>query len=164
MTTEEIQFARDTLDTMLGYLGFVTRVEIDDAPEGQTLQVLTEESELLIGNNGERLEDIQYLLNRLVQVRDSRHPRVRVDIEHYRTMHEDAMLERVKELAERVRRSGKAIRLRPMNSYHRRLVHNLFADDPGIESSSPNDRARMKRITLRKTGKKGGDRESGDSV
>jgi spoIIIJ-associated protein len=65
------------------------------------------------------------------------------------------MLEKVKQQAERVRTTGHAIALNPMNSYYRRLVHNLFVDDPDIISESAKGDGRFKRITLKKRGSAG---------
>ena len=148
MSAETLEHARKTLDTMLGYLGFVVRVEEDPNHPGAGLQIYTEEAEMLVGRRGQRLEDIQYLLNRLVQVWEPKAQRIRVDIEHYRTMREDGMLEQIRRYADRVRANGKPIQLQPMNSYERRIVHNAFKDDPDITTVSPDERGRLKRITL----------------
>lgn len=142
--------ARQILDTMLGYLGFVVQIEEEDGEEGPTLQILTEQPDALIGRRGEVLDDMQYLVNRILQRRDPKAPRIRVDVEYFRTMREDKMLEKVKEQAERVRATGHAIALQPMNSYYRRLVHNLFVNDPQIVSESEKGDGRFKRITLKK--------------
>jgi len=133
---------------MLGYLGFVVRVEPDANQPESGLQVFTEEANTLVGRRGDRLEDIQYLVNRLIQAHEPKAPRVRVDIEHYRSMKEDGMLEEIRGLAERVRASGRPIKLDPMNSYERRMVHSAFKDDPDVATWSPDDRGRLKRITL----------------
>jgi spoIIIJ-associated protein len=71
-----------------------------------------------------------------------------VDCEHYRSMRDDRIVQRVRELAERVRASGRSLQLEPMNSYERRIVHNAFKDDPDVATWSPNDSARIKQITL----------------
>jgi spoIIIJ-associated protein len=147
-----LEHSRKILDTMLGYLGFVVKIEEDDGPDGPTLQILTEEPDALIGRRGEVLDDIQYLVNRILQRREPKAPRIRVDVEYFRTMREDSMLEKVKQQAERVRATGHAIALNPMNSYYRRLVHNLFVEDPDIISESAKGDGRFKRITLRKRG------------
>src|SRR5436190_1727038 len=99
---------KDLLDTMLGYLGFVVQIE-ETMNEGgnPTLQIYTEESRRLIGRNGETLEAIQFLLNRLLQARDKDAEKVIVDCEHYRSMREDRIVQRVRELADRVRTSGR---------------------------------------------------------
>ena len=146
---------KDLLDTMLGYLGFVVQIE-ETTNEGgnSTLQIYTEESRRLIGRDGETLEAIQFLLNRLLQARDKNAEKVIVDCEHYRSMCEDRIVQRVRELAERVRITGRSLQLEPMNSYERRLVHNAFKDDPDVATWSPSDSARIKQITLLKRPKK----------
>src|SRR5437879_11489568 len=76
--------------------------------------------------------------------------KVMVDCEHYRSMREDRIVQRVRELAERVRITGRSLQLEPMNSYERRIVHNAFKDDPDVATWSPSDSARIKQITLLK--------------
>jgi spoIIIJ-associated protein len=140
---------RDLLDTMLGYLGFVVQIEETKNEAGNlVLQIYTEESRRLIGRDGETLEAIQFLLNRLLQAKDKDAEKVIVDCEHYRSMREDRIVQRVRELAERVRITGRSLQLEPMNSYERRLVHNAFKDDPDVATWSPSDSARIKQITL----------------
>lgn len=145
-----LEHGRQILDTMLGYLGFVVRIEEDNGPDGPTLQILTEEPDALIGKRGEVLEDIQYLVNRILQRRDPKSSRIRVDCEYFRTMREDRLLQKVKEFAERVRATGQPNTLRPLNSYYRRLVHNLFVDDLEVMSESEGGEGRYKAITLRR--------------
>lgn len=142
---------KELLDTMLGYLGFVVEIEETQSEGGNhTLQIYTEESARVIGRDGETLEAIQFLLNRLIQAKDREAPKVIVDCEHYRSMREDKIVQRVRDLAERVRISGRSLQLEPMNSYERRIVHNAFKDDPDVATWSPNDSARIKQITLLK--------------
>jgi len=134
---------------MLGFLGFAFEIQESTAPDGAlTLQIYTSEIDRLVGPDGQTLDDLQFLLNRLLQARDPAAPRVIVDVEHYRTMRQDSFLQRIRALAEQVRATGRPLVLDPMNSYERRLVHNAFATDPEIASSSPDDHARFKRITL----------------
>src|SRR5205814_9758462 len=142
---------KELLDTILGYLGFVIEIEESQNEAGNlVLQIYSEESRRLVGREGETLEAIQFLLNRLLQARDKDAPKVVVDCEMFRSMREDRIVERVRGLAERVRASGRSLQLEPMNSYERRIVHNAFKDDPDIATWSPSDSARIKQITLLK--------------
>lgn len=146
---------KELLDTMLGYLGFVVEIEEQQNEGGNlVLQIYTEESDRVIGRNGETLEALQFLLNRLIQAKDKDAAKVIVDCEMHRSMREDRIVQRVRELAERVRVSGRSLQLEPMNSYERRIVHNAFKDDPDVATWSPNDSARIKQITLIKRPKK----------
>ena len=146
--TEVLDKGKEILETMLGYLGFITQIEADPNKPEAGLQIYSEESKALIGKNGKGLDDIQYLLNRVLHEHFPKAKRVRVDIEHYRSMEEDAMIRKIQGLADNVRRTGRPAKLWPMNSYHRRLVHGAFKDDAMIQSWSPPDSAKLKRITL----------------
>ena len=140
---------KELLDTMLGYLGFVCEIQESTAADGTlTLQIYTGEIDRLVGPDGQTLDDLQFLLNRLLHARDPAAGRVVVDVEHYRTMRQDSFLQRIRALAEQVRATGRPLVLDPLNSYERRLVHNAFKDDPHVASSSPADDSRIKRITL----------------
>lgn len=145
-----LSHARQIVDTMLGYLGFTVKIDELDGPEGPTLQIHTEDSQLLIGRRGATMEDIQYLVNRILLRHIPDAPRVRVDIEYFRSMREDQMVEHAREVGERVRLSGQSQVLDPMNSYYRRLVHNVFVNDPDVQSVSMDGDSRFKRIMLKR--------------
>lgn len=147
--------AKDLLDTMLGYLGFVVQIEeTGGETQNPTLQIYTEESDRLIGRDGETLDAIQFLLNRLLQAENPDAQKWVVDCEMYRSMRQDRIVQHVKQLAERVRNSGRPLQLEPMNSYERRIVHEAFKDDPDVGTWSPSDSARIKQITLIRRPKK----------
>jgi spoIIIJ-associated protein len=147
--TEPAANAQELLDTMLGYLGFVVEIEETHGDGGTpTLQIYTEEADRLIGRDGETLDAVQFLLNRVLQARDPNAPKWIVDCEMYRSMRQDKIVHHVRQLAERVRISGRPLQLEPMNSYERRIVHEAFKDDPQVGTWSPSDSARIKQITL----------------
>jgi len=141
--------ARKILDTMLGHLGFTVNIEIHETDEGPCLQILTSESKYLIGKDGERLDDLQYLVNRVLKKHFPKAQRVRVDCEHYRAIQEDHLVEEVHGMAERVKASGKPLKMRPLNAYYRRLVHNALVDFAEVESVSPGGDDRLKQIAIR---------------
>ena len=86
---------------------------------------------------------------RLIQAGDPQAPRVTVDIEHRRAKRNDRLVEKMRAIADLVKERGKPLQTEPLNAYDRWLVHQAFKDDPTIQSWSPEDHARMKRITLR---------------
>jgi spoIIIJ-associated protein len=142
---------KEILDDVLGFLGFVVEIQETQNESGNlVLQIYTEESARIIGRDGETLEALQFLVNRLIQAKDKDARKVIVDCELYRSMREDKIVQRVRELAERVRVTGRSLQLEPMNSYERRIVHNAFKDDPDVATWSPSDSARIKQITLLK--------------
>ncbi|MEM9281473.1 MAG: R3H domain-containing nucleic acid-binding protein [Verrucomicrobiota bacterium] len=143
---DHLDVAQEVLDSILGYLGFPVTVEVDRT--SSTLNVATSDPKLLIGHHGDRLEEIQYLVNRIVQDRIPEAPRFRVDVDSYRAAQEFRIIEEADSAAARILAGGKAVKLQPMNSYQRRLIHNHFKDHPEIKTWSPSDSARLKRITI----------------
>ncbi len=143
------QTPTEVLDTILGYLGFVVEIVEQERDGNPVLQVLTHEPERLIGRRDEVIDNLQYLVNRVLAAQEPPGPRVIVDVEHHRAMRDDALIDKVRHLALAVRSTGRPIQTEPLNSYDRRIVHNAFKDDPEIATWSPPDDARVKRITLR---------------
>lgn len=146
MTT--VESATKILDTMLGHLGFPASIELQQTHDGPCLQIHSGESEALIGKDGDRLDDLQYLVNRIVRRHFPKAERIKVDCEHFRSIQEDQLTEEVKGIAERVKATGKSFQMRPLNAYYRRQVHNILVDDPQIASHSPEGDDRLKRITI----------------
>lgn len=140
--------AKKVLDTMLGHLGFSTTVEIEQHTEGPCLQIQASQPELLIGDDGDRLDDLQYLVNRILRKKFEEAPRIKVDCGHYRGMQEDKLHQEVEGLLNRVRANGKSFQMRPLNAYFRRLVYNVVQQHDDVQASSPDGNARLKRITL----------------
>lgn len=140
--------AKETLELMLGHLGFVFSIEEQTRGERQVLNVLTRDPGRLIGRDGHTLEELQYLLNRVTHGSEDSPARVVVDVENYRLKEEQDFLTRVREVAERVRRTGHPEQLPAMNSFDRRAVHQAFANDPDIRTVSEDSDARLKHITI----------------
>ena len=143
-----VETASKILDTMLGHLGLAATIEVQESHDGPCLQIHSTEDRLIIGRDGERLDDLQYLVNRILRRQIPNAERIKVDCEHFRTIREDQMAAEIREIAERVKSTGKPHQLRPLNAYYRRMVHNLLVNDPEIATHSPEGEQRLKRITI----------------
>jgi spoIIIJ-associated protein len=146
MTT--VESATKILDTMLGHLGFSATIEPQETQDGPCLQIHSGDSETLIGKDGDRLDDLQYLVNRILRRHLPKAERIKVDCAHFRSIQEDHLKEEIQGIAERVKATGKPFQMRPLNAYYRRLVHNILVADPQIVSHSPQGDDRLKRITI----------------
>ena len=146
MTT--VESAHKILDTMLGHLGFTATIEVQQTTDGPCLQIHSGESAAITGKDGERLDDFQYLVNRILRKHSPNAERIKVDCSHFRAIQEDHLTEEIKSIAERVKASGKPFAMRPLNAYYRRMVHNILAADPQIVSHSPAGDDRLKQILI----------------
>lgn len=142
------ELAGKILDAMLGHLGLAAEIRHEETEEGPCLQIFSSEKDTIIGRDGDRLDDIQYLVNRILRRQMPDAERIKVDCEHFRNMQEDKLREEVKQLAELVRTQGKPYRMKPLNAYYRRLAYNVIAEEEGVAASSPAGDDRLKRISI----------------
>lgn len=147
----EVAAAEKILDTMLGKLGFQVEYEVSETEDGACLNILTDQGAHLIGKGGDRLEDLQYLMNRVLSKHFPDAARVKVDCDHYREKQEAELIEDAREQAGQVVQDGKPRKLRPLNAYYRRIAHNALAEIEGVKTSSPKGNSRYKKILIEKS-------------
>ena len=140
--------ACEAAESLLTPLGFSFTLSTEPYEDGISLLIESPDARFLIGEEGDRLDDLQYMVNRLVQARWGDAPRVRVDCDSYRARAEAKLLRRARSRAERVLKTGKPLLMEKLNAYQRRLVHNDLATIPGIVTQSDDTDSRFKRITI----------------
>jgi spoIIIJ-associated protein len=124
------------LEHLLKSLGFDATVEEHAMDDGFLLDVKTDDPGRLIGRQGQTLSELQYITNRLLFRLDAQAPKVTVDVGGYRAQAREALVQKAKEAAEKVRRWGDIVELEPLNAFDRRIIHNALKDDPSIETHS----------------------------
>lgn len=140
--------ATAAVSAILTPLGFDFSLCSESYEDGVMIMISGKDARFLIGDEGDRLDDLQYLVNRLVQAEWDTAPRVRVDCDRYRERAEAKLLRRARSRADRVLKTGKPLLMERLNAYQRRLVHNALAAIPGIVTSSEETESRFKRITI----------------
>ena len=140
--------ATEAATSLLTPLGFQYTLSTEPYEDGISLLIESTDARFLIGDEGDRLDDLQYMVNRLVQARWEEAPRVRVDCDNYRARAEAKLLRRARSRAERVLKTGTPLLMEKLNAYQRRLVHNELATIPGIVTQSEETDSRFKRITI----------------
>ncbi len=142
------QLGTEALASLLSPLGFTYTLTTEPYEDGISLLLESPDARFLIGDEGDRLDDLQYMVNRLVQAKWSDAPRIRIDCDSYRARAEAKLLRRARSRAERVLKTGKPLLMEKLNAYQRRLVHNDLATIPGIVTQSEETESRFKRITI----------------
>ncbi|HIG30904.1 MAG TPA: KH domain-containing protein [Verrucomicrobiales bacterium] len=142
--------AKSVLEKILNSLGFDATVDEVTFDDGHMLEIKTEDSGRLIGRKGKTLSDLQYLVNRLMFQSNPDAPKVMLDVVGYRAQARDALVEKAKDAAEKVRRWGDIVELEPLSAFDRRIVHHALKDDPAVETHSVEvEGTRRKAILLR---------------
>ena len=91
---------------------------------------------VLIGKHGQTLDALQYLTNLAANKGHKDWNRVILDAENYRERRRQTLERLAKNLADRVKRTGKKAMLEPMNPYERKIVHLSLQNDPAVTTYS----------------------------
>lgn len=128
------EFISKILDTL--ELENIVEMELDD----NTLNINVNGDEnrlgILIGKRGVTLDSIQYILNLLVNKKSSRYIRVNLDSSGYREKRKETLINLANKMASKVTKTGRSVKLEPMNSYERKIIHTALQDYEGVLTHS----------------------------
>lgn len=91
---------------------------------------------ILIGKDGKNIEAIQALLRNSIRNQIGMNIKVNVDASNYKKKKEENFEREIKRILKEVEKTHMETRLDPMNSYKRRIVHNLASKFNNIKTES----------------------------
>ena len=141
LSDEDLDKVADTavaaIQEILGAFGIEAAIDEYEGDEGEIiLDIVGGELGILIGRHGKTLDSMQTLVGAITSRKlGFRYPVV-VDIEGYRGRRREKLEDMARRTADRVARQGRAVRLRPMTSYERRVVHMALRNDRRVVTGS----------------------------
>lgn len=131
---------RATLQTLLELAHLELSVRATGAGNGVRLFLQGKDRRLLLQRDAELLGSFQVVLQRMARRRWPDVGSIHLDCEGGpRRRDDDALVDRVRAMAEQVLRTGEPGRLGELNPYERRLVHMTVGSYPGLKSTSEGD-------------------------
>lgn len=121
---------------LLQKMGFDATVDAYDAGEVVQVDIGTEETGLLIGQKGETIDSVQYLINVAIYKDRPFLKRITVDTEGYRQRRVEALQGMAHRTARRAHRENRPIDLPPMAAAERRVIHLYLKENPNVSTSS----------------------------
>ena len=144
------KFLMDVLEAM----DLKATVSMEENKEERTLDIdlAGDDMGVLIGQRGQTLDSLQYLVSLVVNKGEDDYIRVKVDTENYRQRRKDTLENLAKNIASKVRRTGKPVTLEPMNPYERRVIHSALQNDRYVETHSEGEEPFRKVVVSLKEG------------
>jgi spoIIIJ-associated protein len=141
--SEQVVAPEDLLDevrtlvtSVLDAMGFEARVEVYDAGGFIAADVAPDNTALFIGQKGETIDALQYLVNVSAFRERPYFKRIVVDAEGYRQRRVEAIQGMAHRTARRAVREQRTVEMPPMNSSERRVVHLFLSENPGVTTQS----------------------------
>jgi spoIIIJ-associated protein len=132
---------KKTVQEMLEKMGFPAEIEIEktsleEGRETIVCNIKTEESNFLIGQYGVNLQSLQHIARLLARKKIDERVNFIVDVNFYRQEKNSSIERMAREMAEEAIQERRAIVMRPMSPYERRIVHMELCKNAQVKTES----------------------------
>jgi spoIIIJ-associated protein len=128
--------ADEFMTALVDRMGLDGTVDAYDAGDVIAVDVATKETGLFIGQKGETIDAMQYLLNVVIYKNRQFLKRIVVDSEGYRQRRIEAIQGMAHRIARRALREKRPLSLPPMSAAERRVVHLFLKENPNVTTAS----------------------------
>ena len=136
LKSDVLAFSKEYLKTLVEGMG--VGVNFETLRKDNYLKIILhpENSSILIGKEGRTLSSIQNVLRAVLTKETGMHINIILDVENYKEKSQRHIERLAKNLAKEVQKTKEPVRMDSMNSYERRLIHEVLKDFKGITTES----------------------------
>lgn len=134
---EAILFAKKYLEDLLSFFGLNTDIYAT-TEDNEVIELhvpSTQYNGFLIGQHGDTMRALQYMVSTALKSANFATTRVNVDVADYKKARADRLGEAAQEWIQQVQKTGETMHLQPMNAADRRTIHKL-ASEAGLITES----------------------------
>lgn len=136
LKSDVLAFSKEYLKTLVEGMG--VGVNFETLRKDNYLKIILhpKNSSILIGKEGRTLSSIQNVLRAVLTKETGMHINIILDVENYKEKSQRHIERLAKNLAKEVQKTKEPVRMDSMNSYERRLIHEVLKDFKGITTES----------------------------
>ena len=127
---------KENVNEIIKLMGLTANLEIRRREENITIKIFSDHNALLIGKNGKTLEAIQTIIRQIINNKINHYVSIVLDVENYKDKKIHNIEYLAKKVAKEVARTKFETKLDSMNSYERRIVHSVLADNKYVYTES----------------------------
>ncbi len=137
VTIQEVsEYLKSYLNELLNNMNIEANYEVKVREGRISIKMFSSQNSILIGKNGQTLKALTNILKQVVYKDLEVYPYILLDVEDYKEKQEKRLERLAKSIAREVRTTGAEIAMDNMNSYERRIVHNVLAKYEDLDTSS----------------------------
>jgi spoIIIJ-associated protein len=134
-TPEQVDTARAVVEDLLSRMGMDATVDVEAGDDAVLASIDGPDSGRLIGRQGQTLDALQYLVNRMIRDPEDRPP-VYIDVAGYRERRREMLEAMALRLADKAITEHRPVTVEPMSPRDRRTMHVVLAKVPGVTTRS----------------------------
>jgi len=137
ITVEEIiNYIKEYINNIDKSFNINIKSEVNEQDKIIKVVLVSENNPILIGKDGKTIEAIQTLLRNSIRNQIDMEIKINVDASNYKRKKEESFEREMKKIIKSVLNTHIEVKLDPMNSYNRRIVHNLASKFKNIRTES----------------------------
>ena len=135
-------FLKRTFDAM--HIDVAISHEMDEIESTLSIELKGNDMGMLIGKRGQTLDSLQYLTSLVANKNSDKYVKIKIDTENYRQRRKETIENLAKNMANKVKKTGRPAFLEPMNPYERRIIHAALQPDKYVDTHSEGDEPHRK--------------------
>lgn len=130
------EFIKETILKIVTDMGFDAKIESKVRDDILNLTIYSDNNNLLIGRDGKNMNALSVIVKQIVQNELGMYYKFNLDVGEYKLKQQKNLERMAKRIAREVAKSKVEVKLDPMNSYERRIIHNILNDDRYVYTES----------------------------
>ena len=130
------EYLKRLIKTLLKDMGFEVEIEITVNNDTPTYRLYSTNDALLIGKDGKNLKALTTVVNAIMTKEINSNYRFLIDVSDYKERNDRKIEALAKRLAREVKSTKVEVKMDSMNSYQRRLVHNILNNNKYVYTES----------------------------
>lgn len=130
------EYLKKIIKSLLKDMGFEIDLEITVNNDTPTYRLYSTNDALLIGKDGKNLKALTTVVNAILTKEINTNYRFLIDVSNYKEKNDRRIERLAKKLAREVKMTKVEVKMDSMNSYQRRLVHNILNNNKYVYTES----------------------------
>lgn len=130
------EYVKDYLKTLTELMGLEVTFESRIRNEQICVKMYSDNNSILIGKDGKTLSALMTIVKQMLSNKYSIHPHIILDVENYKEKQEKRLERLAKNIAREVVKTKVDVKLDNMNSYERRIIHNILSENNKVTTIS----------------------------
>ena len=134
--SDVINYVKETLTTIINLMNLNPTFEVKRRDNSINIKIYSDNNSILIGKNGRSIQALQLLIRQMLANKLTNEVLVNLDVENYKEKKLKSIEFLAKKIAREVSKTKVETKMDSMNSYERRVVHNLLANNKYVYTES----------------------------
>jgi spoIIIJ-associated protein len=131
-----LEYIKELIKNITKYMGLTVNMEVKKRDDNVTISLYSDNNAILIGKDARTLNALTTIIKQAIYSQIGTYYNFVLDVSEYKEKQQFFIERAAKKTAKEVARTKVEAKLEPMNSYERRIVHNVLTNFRGVYTES----------------------------